>query len=562
MAFDGIITNVVVNELEKNLAGSRIEKIHMPTKNDLIISFHSSNREKLKLLISIDPSNARFHFTNIQKENPERAPQFCMVLRKYIQGAKFTSINQYGLDRVVSLGFENINELGDLTKYNLYIELMGKYSNIILVNNNNKILDSIKHVDATMSSIREVLPAREYILPSPLNKQEFVGMNYEAFIANLQLASMDPYFSKENMTKIIANQFVGFSKTFVDNLLAISDYKDIINTEVAQNMFNIINLILYNSPNHMIHLSKFDNDYHVDLANYSTTINRLEISEFLDKYYGEKEKLALLKNAKLNLAKDVNTFKSKYVKNLNRVLDILKDEKNMETYKLYGELISANMYKLHGGEKELVTENYYDNNNLITIPLNENISASRNSQSYFKKYNKLKNAIAHATEQKKEYEDNIDYLDSVLISINQIDSNSEIQEIKNELIDQGYIHYASGKKKYKDEEALGPYQYECDGVEIVAGRNNYQNDKLTLKDSKKTFTWLHTKNVHGSHVIIKSENPTNAQIEYAAKIAVMHSEAKDSSKVSVDYTLVKNVHKPSGSKPGKVIYTDYKTIVI
>ncbi|MBR3281212.1 MAG: NFACT family protein [Clostridia bacterium] len=562
MAFDGIITNIVVNELDKNLSGSRVEKIHMPTKNDLIISFHTNNREKLKLLVSIDPSNARFHFTNIQKENPEKAPQFCMVLRKYIQGAKFVCINQYGLDRVVSIEFENINELGDLTKYNLYIELMGKYSNIILVNSNNKVLDSIKHVDATMSSIREVLPAREYMLPSPLNKQEFAKMNFDSFTANLQLASMDPYFSKENMTKIIANQFVGFSKTFVDNLLIVSNFKDTINTEIAQNMFNIINLILYNSPNHMVHLIKYDNDYHVDLTNYSTTINRLEVSEFLDKYYGEKERLALLKNSKLNLAKDVNNFKSKYVKNLNRVLDILKEEKNMETYKLYGELISANMYKLHGGEKEITVENYYDNNNQLTIPLNENISASRNSQSYFKKYTKLKNAIAHASEQKKEYEENIDYLDSVLFSIDQIESSSEIQEIKNELVEQGYIHYASGKKKYKDEEALGPYQYDYDGVEIVAGRNNYQNDRLTLKESKKTYTWLHAKDIHGSHVIIKSESPTNAQIEYAAKIAVMHSEAKNSTKVSVDYTLVKNVHKPSGSKPGKVIYTDYKTIII
>ena len=562
MAFDGIITNVVVNELDKNLAGSRIEKIHMPTKNDLIISFHTSNRERLKLLISIDPSNARFHFTNIQKENPEKAPQFCMVLRKYIQGARFTNINQYGLDRVVSISFENINELGDLTKYNLYIELMGKYSNIILVNSNNKILDSIKHVDASMSSIREVLPAREYILPSPLNKQEFAGMNFDGFIANLQLASMDPYFSKENMTKIIANQFVGFSKTFVDNLLVIANFKDTINTEVAQTMFNVINLVLYNSPNHMVHLAKYDNDYHVDLSNYSTTINPVEISEFLDKYYGEKEKLAVLKNAKLNLAKDVNGFKNKYVKNLNRVLDILKDEKNMETYKLYGELISANMYKLHGGEKELIAENYYDNNNLITIPLNESISASRNSQNYFKKYNKLKNAIAHATEQKQDYEENIDYLDSVLFSIDQITSSEEIQEIKNELIEQGYIHYASGKKKYKDEVAIGPYKYKFDGIEIVAGRNNFQNDKLTLKESKKTYTWLHAKDVHGSHVIIKSESVSDALIEYAAKIAVSHSEAKASNKVSVDYTLVKNVHKPSGAKPGKVIYTDYKTIII
>ena len=562
MAFDGIITNAVVNELKLNILSCRVEKIYNPTKNDIIITFHSTAKNKLKLLISIDPANARFHFTNLQKDNPEKAPQFCMVLRKYLQGSKLIGINQYGLDRVVDLEFENINELGDLTKYKLYIELMGKYSNIILVNDNNKILDSIRHVDSSMSSIREVLPAREYMLPTTLNKQEFLGMNFEGFTANMQLASMDPYFSEENMTKIISNQFVGFSKLFFDNLLKIAGFNNTINIGVAQNIFNVINLCIYNSPNHLLHLAKYGNDYHLDLNDFSTTINQLELSNFLDKYYGDKEKLALLKNSKLNLAKDVNVFRNKYVKNLARVNDILSEAENMEKYKLYGELITANMYKLKGGEKELIAENYYGNNAPITIPLNENSSPSKNSQTYFKKYNKLKNAILHATEQKKEYEDNIDYLDSVLYLIDVQESVSELNQIKQELSESGYKNYASGKKKYKDDEALPPFEYEFESTKILAGRNNLQNDKLTLKDSKKGYTWLHVKDSHGSHVIVKSENPSNALLEYAAKIAIKHSEAKDSSKVSVDYTRVKFVHKPSGSKPGKVVYTDYKTIII
>ena len=245
MAFDGIITNSVVNELNNNLNNSRIEKIYMPTKNDIILIFHA-NREKLKLLISIDASNARFHFTKQTKDNPVKAPQFCMVLRKYLQGAKLLSAYQYGLDRVVSLDLENINELGDLVHYKLYIELMGKYSNLILVNNENKILDSMRHVDSSMSSIREVLPAREYILPSTLDKNEFIGMNYEQFIANIQLASMDPYFSIDNMSKIIANQFVGFSKTFIENLLNHCNISDKFNKENTTNLYNTINLIIHN----------------------------------------------------------------------------------------------------------------------------------------------------------------------------------------------------------------------------------------------------------------------------------------------------------------------------
>ena len=562
MAFDGIITNAIVNELNNNILLSKVEKIYMPTKNDIVLAFHSANREKLKLLISIDPSNARFHFTSIQRENPEKAPQFCMVLRKYLQGAKLLEIKQYGLDRVVSILFENINELGDKTNYFLYIELMGKYSNIILVNNDNKIIDSIKHVDSSMSSIREVLPLREYILPTTLNKQEFLGMNYEAFIANLQLASMDPFFSEENMTKIIANQFVGFSKVFIDNLLVVCGFKDKFTPEVTQKMFNLINLVLYNSSSHLLHFINYENDYHVDLADFSTSTNTRCLSDFLDDYYSKKEYLALLKNSKLNLKKDVNVFKSKYQKNLNRVSEILSESNNMEKYKLYGELISANMHALKGGEKELIAENYYDNNKKISIPLNETLSPSRNSQQYFKKYTKLKTAISHATEQKKEYEDNIDYLDSVLFSIDEASSTDELIDIKKELSEAGFINFAHGKKKYKDEESLGPYIYELNGIKVYAGRNNIQNDTLTLKEARKTYTWLHAKDVHGSHVIIASDNPSNEVIEYAAKIAIKHSEAKNSSKVSVDYTKVKNVHKPSGSKPGKVIYTDYKTIII
>ena len=211
---------------------------------------------------------------------------------------------------------------------------MGKYSNIILVNDNNKILDSIRHVDSSMSSIREVLPAREYMLPTTLNKTEFMGMSFDSFTANLQLASMDPYFSEETMTKIISNQFVGFSKLFFENLLNSSGFTGSINKPVAQNIFNLINLCIYNSPNHLLHFTKYNNDYHLDLGNFSTTINQTELSEFLDKYYNEKESFALLKNAKLNLAKDVNGFKNKYVKNLARVNEILAEADNMEKYKI------------------------------------------------------------------------------------------------------------------------------------------------------------------------------------------------------------------------------------
>ena len=561
MAFDGIVTNSVIFEIQPLIVDSKIEKIQMPSKNEIIFIFHTP-KEKMRLLISIDASNARFHITKKQKENPVKAPQFCMVLRKYLQSARLKRITQQGLDRVISFEFENYNELGDLTSYTLYVELMGKYSNLILVNNNNKILDSMRHVDASMSSIREVLPAREYILPTTLMKEEFLGMSYDQFIANLQVACMVPHFSEDNIAKFIANQFVGFSKTFVEQLLYQANIKDKFTKPNTQDMFNIINLVLYNNAQHQTHLKIYQNDYHIDLNDFSTTINPTIISDFLDDFYYEKERIHTLKTSKYNLSKDVEAFKNKYVKNLARVVEVINETPELEKYKLYGELISANIYRINLGMKEVTVEDYYNDNKPVTIPLNENYSPSRNSQTYFKKYSKLKNAITHSEQQKEEYEKNIDYLESVLFNIEESKSAEELEEIKVELAKAGYINHATGKKKYHDEEKLEPYKYEFDGVIILAGRNNLQNDNLTLKDSKKTFTWLHVKDFHGSHVIVQSDSPSEKVLEYAAKVAVEHSEAKDSSKVSVDYTLVKNVHKPSGSKPGKVIYTDYKTIVI
>lgn len=561
MAFDGIITNAVVQELSKNLINSRVEKIYMPTKNDIILNFHA-NREKLRLLISIDASNARFHFTKQAKENPSKPPQFCMVLRKYIQGAKLVEIQQYGLDRVVSFEFETFNELGDCVHYHLFIELMGKYSNIILVNPENKILDSIRHVDFTMSSVREVLPAREYILPSILDKNEFLTMDFSKFAANLQLAGMDPYFSLESMPKIMANQFVGFSKTFFNNLLTYCSISSQFNQSNTKKLFETIHLVLHYIKENLVKLTFFDTDYHIDLNDFSTSSEDFPISTFLDNFYSKKEASQALKTAKFNLQKDVNSFKLKYDKNLKRVEEILKDASEMEKYRLYGELISANIYRFTPGLKEIELENYYDNNTHITIPLKENLSPSRNAQAYFKKYTKLKNALIHANSQKNDYEKNIDYLDNVLFLISEASSLLEIDNIKLELVEAGYLKVASNKKKYHDEIALEPFVYTMDDITILVGRNNLQNDRLTLKEAKKSYTWLHTKDIHGSHVIIKSDVVPDHVLEYAAKLAVQHSQAKNSSKVPVDYTLVKYVHKPNGEKPGKVTYTNYKTIFI
>lgn len=558
MAFDGIITSAMVAELNSLIIDSRVEKIYLPNKNEIILSLRK-NRENLKLLFSIDASNARFHITNTSKENPAKPPQFCMVLRKHLQGAKLLKIAQYGLDRVIEFVFENIDELGDISRKSLYIELMGKYSNIILVNNTKKIIDSMRHVDSTMSSIREVLPARDYILPTTLDRSTFIGMDYDQFLATLQVAMMTPTTKENDYAGLISNQFIGFSRLFVQNLLDFCNFENTFTNENTRKMFTSISILLNNCNNRLVKLINIGKDYHIDLNDYSTSSTLL--SEFLDKYYSEKENKNILHGYKQSLSREVLNQKSKYDKNLKRVNEIITESKDMEKYKEYGELLSSNIYRMQSGLKEIEVENFFDNNNPVIIPLNESFSPSKNAQQYFKKYTKLKNSLLHANAQKEDYENNLDYLENVLYQIEECENVNDVEEIRKEFIDEGYIHSNPSKKK-KAQEVSMPHKYEMNGIEILVGKNNIQNEKLTLKEAKKTYTWLHTKNVHGSHVIIKSDEVPDDVLLYAAELAVKHSQGKNSSKIEVDYTLVKNVRKLPGGKPGKVTYTNYKTIVV
>ena len=558
MAFDGIITSAMVAELNSLIIDSRVEKIYLPNKNEIILSLRK-NRENLKLLFSIDASNARFHITNTSKENPAKPPQFCMVLRKHLQGAKLLKIAQYGLDRVIEFVFENIDELGDISRKSLYIELMGKYSNIILVNNTKKIIDSMRHVDSTMSSIREVLPARDYILPTTLDRSTFIGMDYDQFLATLQVAMMTPTTKENDYAGLISNQFIGFSRLFVQNLLDFCNFENTFTNENTRKMFTSISILLNNCNNRLVKLINIGKDYHIDSNDYSTSSTLL--SEFLDKYYSEKENKNILHGYKQSLSREVLNQKSKYDKNLKRVNEIITESKDMEKYKEYGELLSSNIYRMQSGLKEIEVENFFDNNNPVIIPLNESFSPSKNAQQYFKKYTKLKNSLLHANAQKEDYENNLDYLENVLYQIEECENVNDVEEIRKELIDEGYIHSNPSKKK-KAQEVSMPHKYEMNGIEILVGKNNIQNEKLTLKEAKKTYTWLHTKNVHGSHVIIKSDEVPDDVLLYAADLAVKHSQGKNSSKIEVDYTLVKNVRKLPGGKPGKVTYTNYKTIVV
>lgn len=554
MSFDGITTHVITNELNRILTNSRIEKIYVPNKNEIILAFHTQDRKNYKLLISIDANNSRFHITNQTRENPIVAPQFCMILRKYLQGGKLLNIEQIGLDRIIKFTVENINDFGDYVKKDLIVELMGKYSNVILVDNNT-IIDSMRHVTSLMSSVREVLPNKEYVLPSSMGKLNFANTSLETFINELN-KDLPIAFA-------ISERFIGFSKTFSNSIcgnissdVLVSNLSNEDLANVYQNITEIIKDIQNCSVSFDITENKKDYFIHKKLD------KRLEFySEFLDEFYNSKEKVSILKNAKQNLEKEINSQLSKLKKKLNNANEILEDEKNLEKYKQYGEIISSNIYKMQIGMDKLITENFYDNNNIIEIPLVVNLPPSRNAQNYFKKYTKLKNSILHAKENKSSYESDINYLESVIFNISEAQNLNELDDIRDELISSNIVK-KTGKRFKRRELPSEPIKYEKNGIEILVGRNNIQNDKLTFKIAKKTDMWLHTKNIHGSHVIIRSNDVPDEVLLYAAQLAVKHSQAKNSSHVEVDYTLVKFVHKESGSKPGMVVYTDYNSIVV
>ena len=564
MSFDGITTRMVVNELQNIVINSRVEKIFVPSKNEVWLSLHTASRENVKLLISVDANNCRFHLSSASRNNPEKAPQFCMILRKYLVGAKLVNIEQIGLDRIIKFSFENFNDFGDIVQRNLVVELMGKYSNIILLDN-FKILDAIRHVDITMSSVREVLPSKKYIFPNSLGKYNFEEISFDEFSDILRNNIASSEFEEISVANIISNNFIGFSRTIASTICrACSIPNTILKNNIDDALIKYLHekisqvLDMANNSRLSFELTENKKDYTINL-NFNELNNKT--SSFLDNFYTQKENISLVKNAKQNLEREVNMHINKLNKKLSLMLETLNEKSNLEKYRQFGEIINANIYRMQIGMDKLVTENFYDNNNTIEIPLQTNLTPARNASLYFKKYNKLKNSILHAEENKHIYEDEINYLTSVLFEIEYSDSLFELDEIHEELANNGYIK-KNNKKGKKTEEPSKPLEFKYNDIKILVGKNNVQNDKLTLKLAKKNYTWLHTKNVPGSHVIIESENIDNSTLLYAATLAKEHSSAKNSSKVEVDYCLVKHVHKESGAKPGMVVYTNYKTIIV
>lgn len=565
MAFDGITTKSISYELQHSILGGKINKIFEPNKNEVLLSIYA-NGKNYALNICIDSNLYRIHLTTNAKPNPLNAPNFCMLLRKHLIGYKIKSISSNdNLERIIKIELEGYNELNDLTTKYLIVELMGKHSNIILLNDKFFIIDSLRHLDTLSNSYRDILPAHEYSYPEN-NKNNFYTIKSAEEFCNLVLTN-----NVTNLTNFLVGYFTGFSKPFIKNIIL---KQNISNTEFSKgdilNIYEYLSKILNNLDSNEISLIKYSNekgklDYVIDLVPKSSY---LDINFYIDDFYYNKETNNNYVSYRNNLLKLISHILKKYSLRLESINKKLKECENKDLYKLYGELITANLYKFSKdfNSDKVELENYYDNNSILTIPLDNTISIANNAKKYFRKYNKLKNALEIVTLQKKETEEELQYIESIIYELEYTKDIQEINEIYNEIsenpIFKDYIQSNNKTSSKKEANISSPREYHIDGYTVLVGKNNKQNDYLTTKLASPNDIWFHTKDIHGSHVILKnpSENVSNDTLIKCAKLAAYYSKGRLSSNVPVDYCFVKYVKKPNGSKPGMVIYANNKTL--
>ena len=565
MAFDGIITKAISYELQKVLLDGKINKIFEPNKNEILLGIYSGGKN-YALNICIDSNLYRLHLTTNLKANPLTAPNFCMLLRKHLMGYKIKEFySAPDLERSITIKLEGYNELNDLTTKYLIIELMGKHSNIILLNDKFFIIDSLRHLDITSHSYRDIMPAHEYIYPTN-TKTNFYEITSSENLYNLITEA------NTSLSKFFTNKFTGFSNPFIKNILKkLNIDNQNFSKEDIDVLFNYLCNILNNLDTNSISTISYTNekgksDYVIDCVQKSED---LEINFFIDDFYYNKESLDNFSSYRNNLLKLISQVLKKYSYRLENINSKLKECANKDLYKLYGELITANLYRLTDVNSDKITlENYYDNFNPIEIPINKSISISENAKKYFKKYNKLKNALEVVTLQKKETEQELEYIESIIYELDSAKSLEEVDEIFNELSDsvifKDYIQTGKNKNNKKSDSKSTPREFTVDGYTVLVGKNNKQNDYLTTKIADKDDIWFHTKDIHGSHVILRhpKQNMPIDTLEKCAKLAAYYSKAKLSTNVPVDYCPVKFVKKPNGSKPGMVIYTNNKTLYV
>ena len=559
MALDGVLLNCIMEELKDKIVGGRIDKIHQPEKDEIYMGIRANN-QNLKLLISASSNYPRIHLTNIQKGNPLTPPVFCMVLRKHLIGGRIINIEQPNFERILILYIESRDELGDLSTKRLIVEIMGRHSNIILVDNNDVIIDSVKRITEEISRVRQVLPGRPYVFPPSQNKQNPLIQGS---------VSLDKILNTDDVKKAartIQNSFTGISRVTAQEIVYRGEIdslpKAFLEFFERVNSKNFEPVLLKDEAGRPIDIFPFP--YH----QYDLKLQQPyeSVSMALELFFHTRDKMDRIRQHTAHLHKVLNSNLERAQKKLGILVDEYQDAQNAEKYRLYGELITTNIYQIPKGVEKIELVNYYDpNGDLIEIPLDKNKTPNQNAQTYFKKYNKAKNALVMIEKQIKETQEEIQYLDTQLDNLNKCTEESEIDEIRQELAQEGYIRLRSERKKSKKLAPSKPYHFlSSDGFHIYVGKNNTQNDRLTLKTAEPEDLWLHTKDIPGSHVIVKAQGkelPRQTLLE-AGILAAYFSKAKNSTKVPVDYCPRKNVRKPSGAKPGMIIYENYHTMYV
>ena len=586
MAFDGIIIKKISTEL-KNIIGFKIDKVYEPDKNTVTLGLYGKC-SNLSLLMCISSNNCRLHLTSHQQKNPTMAPNFCMLLRKYLIGLKIKNIYTVDLERIVFIDLENNENPNKPIYRKLIIELMGKHSNIILTDSNDIIIGSMRHTSTLENSNRDIYPTARYIFPET-TKYSFLELkDFDDFYSKIE-PRLTEYITQNSLNieslsisnfmldKIISNTFNGISLSFIQNILKELEIGDI-SKKNLELIFNKINEIL-SSSSLDVFITENKNDYYLYTSNIMYK-NQFNLNFKIDDFYFEKESSELFKNYRNSILHLILATLKKYEKRLENIDNKLSECNNMDKYRLYGELITSNLYHIPNKNlNSIEVENYYDNNNKITIPLDKKYLPSYNAKRYFKKYNKLKNALTIVNTQKEETIRDIDYIESVVYELDNSTSIQDIEVIYEEISENSLfadkLKNKSKSKKASNKKAkpmtknklssFNPLKYVIDEYTVLVGRNNKENDYLTCKFANKNDIWFHTKDIHGSHVILKTNPneivPDDVLIE-VAKLAAKHSKAKNSSHVPVDFCKVAFVKKPSGSKPGYVIYSNNKTLYV
>ncbi|MBM7543790.1 NFACT RNA binding domain-containing protein [Periweissella beninensis] len=552
MSFDGMFTHAMVGELQRLLTGGRITKIHQPYPNEIVLVIRA-NGHNYPLLLSAHPTFARAQITNIPYANPATPPAFAMMLRKHLEGARLERIEQVENDRIIKLFVATHDELGDIENIVLILEMMGRHSNLFLVNEQSqKIIELIKHVSADQNRVRSLYPGAQYIAPPKQNvRNPYASLSG---LANLILDIPE----QAALAKALQQHFQGFAFDSANELAAIVHQPGDAMAH-AQNW-----LTQFDAPKPQIVITK-DNKMNFTpfpwLTITGTTTAFSTLSELLDTYFAQKAERDRVQQQAGAIIRVVRNEIKKNKTKLKKLQQTLRESAHADDFKVKGELLTTYLYQVKRGMTEITLPNYYDNEQPMLITLSNQIGPSQNAQKYFTKYNKLKTAISYVNEQIELTLTELAYLENLMAQI-EIASPKDINEIKLELIAEGYLKNKAKNKKARIQISKPEKFWAADGTEIEVGKNNLQNDKLSLKTAARNDIWLHVQKIPGSHVIIHSANPSEATLLAAAKLAAYFSKARESANVPVDYLPAKKLHKPNGAKPGFVIFEGQTTVYV